>query len=130
VSVVTEAAKADAMPDNLLVALEEAGLGSGSAKKLTAIFECRREELRFNLRRTGLTGLRHLVDVEWRLDYHIRSSGTGVENVPVYLVALQTKGADGSIESQKLTLSQEQMLDFLATVKDANKQIDRILTLN
>ena len=41
-----------------------------------------------------------------------------------------TQGADGSIESQKLTLSQEQMLDFLATVKDANKQIERILTLN
>ena len=35
-------------------------------------------------------GQRSIVDLKWRLDYHVRSSTTGVEHVPVYFVSLKT----------------------------------------
>ena len=80
------------------------------------------------LKSTGLRQ-RSIVGCEWRLDYLVRSSTTGVEHVPFYFVSLKVKAADGvAVESEDFTCSQEQMLDLLATVRDATKQVERILS--
>ena len=76
---------------------------------------------------TGLRGT-HIIGCDWRLDYHVRSSATGIEHVPVYFVSLKTKGSDGTLGSTDFTCSMEQMQDLLSIVRDATKQLDRILT--
>lgn len=68
-----------------------------------------------------------MVDLTWRLDYLVRSSTTGVEHVPVYFVNLKTKDADGSLGSEDFSCSQEQMHDLLGVVRDAAKQVERLL---
>lgn len=78
--------------------------------------------------RAAAIGHAQVVDLAWRLDYHVRSSTTGVVNRPVYLVTLKTMERDGTPRDHEFTCSLEQMQDLAAIVRDANKQVDRILS--
>ena len=74
---------------------------------------------------TGI-GQLTLVDFTWRLDYHVRSSATGIEHVPVYFVSMKTKAPNGEYGQKDFTLSHEQMQDMLATARDAIKAVERL----
>mmetsp|Transcript_4196 Transcript_4196/g.8098 ORF Transcript_4196/g.8098 Transcript_4196/m.8098 type:complete len:196 (-) Transcript_4196:91-678(-) len=126
-SVLIEGAKSDCTAENMGTVLEEAGVGKEIASGVARAFEGEKSQLRWMLRCTGLGSQRSVVDLAWRLDYLVRSSTTGIEHVPVFFVSLKTKGADGSLGSEEFTCSQEQMHDLLATVKDASKQVERLL---
>lgn len=86
-------------------------MSGGSAKFLGACFEPCKPQLRWMLAGTsvgggttdgrgtaaalsfsgGSGGSGAVCGLEWRLDYMVRSSTTGVEHVPVYFVSLKTK---------------------------------------
>lgn len=82
----------------------------------------------------------HIVDVDWRLDYFIRSSNMEKVNTPVYLLSLKTKTTrELSTESSEngrnneninFTCTQEQLQDLLFKLKDAVKQVERSSNLN
>lgn len=68
-----------------------------------------------------------LVDVDWRLDYHVRSKLGGKENKPVYFLVLKVR-EHGLIRDIQMMASLEDVQDLAGKVKDALKQVDRVLT--
>eukprot|EP01116_Phalansterium_solitarium_P004254 TRINITY_DN15200_c0_g1_i1.p1 TRINITY_DN15200_c0_g1~~TRINITY_DN15200_c0_g1_i1.p1 ORF type:complete len:218 (+),score=70.27 TRINITY_DN15200_c0_g1_i1:36-656(+) len=79
-----------------------------------------------------------IVGVDWRLDYYIKSNTLEKINVPLYLIAINTKknkdasaseDPDSSTEEQiKFTCSLEQLQDLVTRLKDAVKQVERTAT--
>mmetsp|Transcript_15016 Transcript_15016/g.18578 ORF Transcript_15016/g.18578 Transcript_15016/m.18578 type:complete len:217 (+) Transcript_15016:226-876(+) len=70
-----------------------------------------------------------VVDVQWRMDYQIRSSITGKLNEPVYYVKLKTlneKNKPGPDATFQCSL--QQLEDLVQQLQDAQKQVERILT--
>ena len=103
----------------------DAGVGSETAQQVGKSFLAGKARLRWMLGCTGI-GQLTLVDFTWRLDYHVRSSATGIEHVPVYFVSMKTKAPNGEYGQKDFTLSHEQMQDMLATVRDAIKAVERL----
>lgn len=61
----------------------------------------------------------HVVDIDWRLDYHIRSSGIERIDEPVWVVTLKTVERNGENGSIQFTCNRDEMQDLLARLKDA-----------
>jgi len=62
------------------------------------------------------------------LDYAIRSKRLGKDNAPLFFVALKVK--DGSSMRDVVFLaSLEEMQDLLSKVRDAVKQVERVLNV-
>jgi len=76
-----------------------------------------------------LTGISapQLVDVDWRLDYHVRSKLGGKENKPIYFLVLKVR-EHGLIRDIQMVASLEDIQDLAGKVKEALKQVDRVLT--
>ncbi|KAL0477127.1 commd3 [Acrasis kona] len=64
-----------------------------------------------------------LVDVDWRLDYVVKSSSVQKTNEPVY--TLNFRFDDG--EAMKLSCTVEQLQDLHSKMRDAVKQVERTL---
>mmetsp|Transcript_51154 Transcript_51154/g.65468 ORF Transcript_51154/g.65468 Transcript_51154/m.65468 type:complete len:116 (+) Transcript_51154:351-698(+) len=112
----------------MIAVLEEARITTPIAQRVANSFETVKPKLRWMLKCTGF-GQRSIVDLKWRLDYHVRSSTTGVEHVPAYFVSLKTVEADGvTFGNEDFTCSQEQMHDLVSVVRDATKQVERMLS--
>ncbi|KAJ8598129.1 hypothetical protein CTAYLR_007411 [Chrysophaeum taylorii] len=117
-------ARLDAGASQVVSSLEENGL-TDSAKIgfFGAAFERAKPAIRLELDATLGVVLPKLVDIDWRLDYVVRSSDDGPA-VPVYYVTLHV--ASENNDTIDLALSVEQMQDLLLTVRDANHQAARL----
>ncbi len=67
-----------------------------------------------------------LVNLSWRLNYDVRSKHGGRENVPSFLVTLELKDR-GFMRYVDLVMTSEQLQDMNMKMRDALKQVDRIL---
>lgn len=67
-----------------------------------------------------------IVDIDWRIDYTVRSKQGGRENKPLFFVSLKVKDR-GIITSIDMIASEAELQDMLNKVKDAVKQVERIL---
>jgi hypothetical protein len=67
------------------------------------------------------------VGIDWRIDYSIRSKSTGKDNVPMFFVSLKVLDND-KINNINFIANLEEMHDLLAKVRDAVKQVERVLT--
>jgi COMM domain containing 3 len=56
-----------------------------------------------------------IVDIDWRLDYSIRSKHGGRNNIPMYFVCLKVKDR-GLMRNVEMIASLEEMQDLLASV--------------
>lgn len=65
------------------------------------------------------------MDLDWRLDYHIRSSASGMAHQPVFIVSAKLEDASGRVRTRQFTCNTVQMEELLARVQDAAKQVDR-----
>lgn len=65
--------------------------------------------------------------IDWRIDYAIRSKATGKDNVPMFYISLKVLGDDNQINNINFIASLEEMQDLLAKVRDAVKQVERVL---
>lgn len=124
-SVLTLAARQDYSALLMTSALEENNVGSEAAKHVSKAFLAGKSQLRWMLMCTGI-GQQTLTDFDWRLDYHVRSSATGLEHVPVYFVSLKTKAAHGEYGQKDFTCSHEHMQDMMSAVRDAIKSVERL----
>lgn len=70
--------------------------------------------------------LSRVVGLDWRLDYHIRSSESGTAHQPVFIVSVKLQEPSGEITRKQFTCSTVQMEQLLARVQDAAKQIERV----
>jgi hypothetical protein len=66
------------------------------------------------------------VDIDWRLDYNVRSKQGGRENKALYFVSIKVKDR-GITRSIDLIANQEELQDMFNKVRDAVKQVERVL---
>lgn len=124
-TVLFEAARLQAAPQQLNQVLIEQGLGTEIATLVTTLFEQNRDIL---IQRIASTVISHpsLVNISWRLNYDVRSKHGGRENVPSFLVTLELKDR-GFIRYVDMVMNAEQLQDMNSKMRDAIKQVDRIL---
>lgn len=67
--------------------------------------------------------------VDWRLDHSVKSKSAGRENAPLFFVALKVRDR-GVLRSVELLASLEEMQDLLSKVRDAVKQVERVLNMS
>lgn len=70
--------------------------------------------------------LDRVIDLDWRLDYHIRSSDSGAAHQPLYIVSVKMQSHDGSVRSKQFTCNIVQMEELLLRVQDAARQVERV----
>lgn len=130
-ALVADAARLDAGPSQVTSTLEENGLLSPSKTAFVGrLFTEKKVAVRIGLGLTLGASIPRLVDIDWRLDYVVRSSDTSQAVVPVYYVKLRVEqrgsSDDATHDAIELSLTVEQMQDFLLTVRDANHQAARL----
>ena len=108
--------------------LEENGFDGGKITAFAAAYDARVARIRDILALTGLGATPSIVGLNWRLDYHVRSSSAGRANVPVYFIRVSTKSAAGELKDIEFTCNKAQLQDLLAKVRDATKQIERMMS--
>ena len=127
-------ARVDAGVAAAAAALEEGGLDAAGSAAGSEAYGGRRADLRAALAAVGAAPLPRLSGLDWRLDYVVRASDGAPKLVPVYYVTLRLaadgagdgRGAAPRDDAATLTLSVEQMSDFLLMVRDANHQAQRL----
>jgi glycyl-tRNA synthetase (class II) len=75
----------------------------------------------------------HIVGIDWRLDYYIKSHTLEKANTPMYFISLKTQSPHNMNNTQQenedskveFTASLEQMQDLINKLKDAAKQVER-----
>jgi hypothetical protein len=85
-----------------------------------------------------------IIGIDWRIDYSIRSKSTGKDNIPMFYVSLKvletnthsnsssisnngSSNADNKVNNINFIASLEEMHDLLSKIRDAVKQVERIL---
>ncbi|KAJ4461585.1 hypothetical protein PAPYR_2186 [Paratrimastix pyriformis] len=68
----------------------------------------------------------HIVDVEWRLDYHIKSNSLERIDTPSFVVNLKVL-EDGTPRDVVFCCTHEEMQDLVQKLKEASTQIDRTI---
>lgn len=126
-ALVADTARLDAGPAQVTSTLEENGLVSPSKTGFVGrLFAEKKAAVRLGLGLTLGASMRRFVDIDWRLDYVVRSSDASQKVVPVYYVKLLVDSPGNEEDSVEMSLSVEQMQDFLMTVRDANHQAGRL----
>jgi len=79
--------------------------------------------LRSQLARTGFN-FPHVVDVDWRLDYYVRSDAVDKANRPLYFIRLKAK--DAAPKQVEFTCTVEQLQDLVNKLQDATHSLNRL----
>eukprot|EP01133_Synstelium_polycarpum_P010860 gene10860-12650_t len=86
------------------------------------------EDTLFAIRKTlSITNFHfpHVIDVNWRLDYFMKSNSMEKINTPVYLVNLTTEKEEGEKGHIEFACTLDQLQDLVFKLRDAQKQIER-----
>ncbi|OXU28413.1 hypothetical protein TSAR_011333 [Trichomalopsis sarcophagae] len=83
-----------------------------------------KDQLQESLESIG-NSLPHIIDVDWRLDYCIKSSINSPAGVPIYNVSLSTI-KHGNIENVKFTCTVQQLQDLVYKLKDAARHTEKL----
>lgn len=105
--------------------LSEQSVHADVASVITGLYTEHNALLRQHIETTGISAPT-VVGVDWRLDYAIRSKNSGRESAPVFYVCLKVKDR-GLYRDIKMMASLEELQDMLSKLRDANKQVERVL---
>mmetsp|Transcript_14526 Transcript_14526/g.21874 ORF Transcript_14526/g.21874 Transcript_14526/m.21874 type:complete len:186 (+) Transcript_14526:126-683(+) len=121
-----EAAKVRADPQQIKDLFVEHSLSSDIAGLVVDLYTQHGDSIISHLESTGISAPA-IVDIDWRLDYSVRSKHGGRNNTPMYFVTLKVKDR-GLLRNVDMMASLEEMQDLLASVRDAVKEVDRIMS--
>lgn len=121
-SLFVEAARVDADAATLGALLEECRLSGGKAEAIVQSFVAHKSHLRLALRSSS-EDVPHLVDVAWRLDFHLKSNSLEKVHEPSFLLELKVDNGPRR-ESVQLACSTAQLQDLVAKLKDAAKSME------
>lgn len=113
-----EAAKRDYDAELFHSLLVEHGVGPAPSEAVRDAYAARREDLRALLRRSTFH-LPHVVDVDWRLDYHIKDAQVDKVDEPLWYITLKTVDDTGATKDVVFTCNRNEMQQLLDKVKDA-----------
>lgn len=128
-SLVADTVRNDATADETRGNLEEAGLDAAQCEAFQRALEKGRSSVAASLAQVGIA-FDSIVDIDWRLDYTVRTSAGGSVREPLYFVALKTRRPTGELGDIQFTCTLEQMQDFHSKVQDATRQVSRLLHLS
>lgn len=116
------------------------GLSDALSRKISSFYQKHRVVLIDYIEKSGSTVgvVPEIVDIDWRLDYALNSRNSSARTplppTPQFFVTLTVRdhrGADksgyGVLREIQMIANEEELQDMLAKVRDAVKQIDRIL---
>jgi len=124
VALVLEGAKVNADHTILRGILEEHKVPTNRIELLLDRYNEAKPHLRKSLSQTNFHHP-HLVDVDWRLDYIIKSNSVEKINTPIYRVALKAEENEGETGRIEFACTLEQLQDLVFKLRDATKQIER-----
>ena len=124
------AAKEDADAETFQATLTDARVPAAVAKSAAEAYAAAKDRLRAEqLAHVSSVRRPRVVDVEWRLDYYLKSNAIEHINVPVYFVRLVTVDTDGKQGSVEFTCTIEELQDLIVSLRDATKQTERTAAL-
>jgi polycomb group RING finger protein 4 len=121
-----ECAKVNAAPQQMKGILKEQTVTDEVSNILVELYTQHQSNLAEHILMTGIAPPR-IVDIDWRLDYNVRSKQGGRENKPLFFVSLRVKdrGIDRNID---MIASQNELQDWVSKTRDAVKQVERVLS--
>ena len=123
-------AKEDADAETFQATLTDARVPAAVAKSAAEAYAAAKDRLRAEqLAHVSSVRRPRVVDVEWRLDYYLKSNAIEHINVPVYFVRLVTVDTDGKQGSVEFTCTIEELQDLIVSLRDATKQTERTAAL-
>lgn len=128
-SLFLEAAKYNAEASELGSVLDEAQLEGARAKAVGAAYAKHRAELRQQLLSTAFS-YPQIVDVQWRLDQRARTKQLQRVGDNRFLISIVTAGgvlSEGERSTVEFVCTKEELQDLVGKLKDATKQVDRLL---
>ncbi|KAK0047140.1 COMM domain-containing protein 3 [Biomphalaria pfeifferi] len=126
VTLVIEAAKHDSTAENLSTFLEDCKYTVDRISTFNKIFLSQKSHIQLLLGKVG-SSFPHIVDVEWRLDYYIKSNNLEKIDSAVYLINLKTEEPDEqTIKDIQFSCTLEQLQDLVGKLKDATKCMEKI----
>jgi len=143
VSFLLEGAKQNYDPVQMKGVLEEQEVVEQRREYIVKLYGDTKSTIREVLSSFTGFGFPHVVDVDWRLDYFMKSNTLEKVNSPVYFISLKTKRSknleekrenedeegepekDVSLGKAEFSCSLEQLQDLLTKLKDAVKQVER-----
>ncbi|KAH3719624.1 COMM domain-containing protein 3-like [Dreissena polymorpha] len=126
VTLVAEAAKHDLDTSSISSLLEECKFNNERIETFNKIYTAKKQLVQILLSGVGTTP-RHIVDVDWRLDYYIKNNHLEKVNEAVYLVSLKTEVSESpGLKEVQFSCTQEQLQDLVGKLKDACKCLEKI----
>jgi len=123
--VVLEASKFNLDSPGLTVILEDCKIDAKRIELFLKGYESKKTDIRAMLGASTFN-LPHIVDVDWRLDYYVKSKKLEKVNKLEYLLELKTQENDGKEENIMFSTTVEQLQDLVNKLKDAQKSIQTI----
>mmetsp|Transcript_15075 Transcript_15075/g.23698 ORF Transcript_15075/g.23698 Transcript_15075/m.23698 type:complete len:198 (-) Transcript_15075:93-686(-) len=132
VGVILEAGKRNADPIFMRGVLSDYLKNTTKVDFFVEQYTIHKRELIAVLSTTGFN-FPHIIDVNWRLTFHMKSQSIEKENKPVYLLRFDTKtpgktpiDSENTNESVEFACNGWELLDLVQKLKDAAKQFDRV----
>ncbi|XP_065839968.1 COMM domain-containing protein 3-like [Oscarella lobularis] len=122
VTLIVEGAKNDAESDDLTHYLEDCKFSPEKSQKLGKMFHKHKPEIRALLGRSR-TLVPRVIDIDWRLDYYMKSKQLERINQPTYIINIKTDLQDA--KPVQFACSMEQLQDLVAKLKDAARSLEK-----
>lgn len=123
-----ESARVHATAEQLASLLKEQLVDSDISTYIVDIYSTHFDSLVKHMESTCISAP-EIVGLDWRLDYSLTSKNGGRVNAPMYLVTLRMKER-GLVREIDMIASREEVQDMLSKLKDAVKQVERLLNQN
>jgi len=120
-----EATRVRAAPEQLKAILTESSVSDEYADILSELYSQHQDTLIAHIETTGIAAPA-IVGLDWRLDYSVRSKHGGRENAPMFFVSLRVKDR-GVLKDIDMIATREEVQDLLSSVRDAVKQVERLV---
>ncbi|EGG17012.1 COMM domain-containing protein 3 [Cavenderia fasciculata] len=124
ITFILESMKLNIDNDTISSILEEQKLTSNRINVIIQYFTNNRTKLRKYLSITNFH-YPHIIDVNWRLDYFMKSNSIEKVNTPVYMINLTTEKEEGQKGQVEFACTLDQLQDLVFKLRDAQKQIER-----
>lgn len=122
-TLLVESVKTNTDESDVSALLEECKWTPDRVDLFTKLLKINRKDIQTTLARLDST-YPHIVDVDWRLDYCIKSNYLEKINQSSYLISLKTQ-EPGKHDSLEFSCSVEQLQDLVGKLKDATKSIEK-----
>eukprot|EP01132_Coremiostelium_polycephalum_P003842 gene3842-4786_t len=124
ITFILESMKVNSDQNSISNLLEEHKLSNDRIQIILGYFK----EYRVSIRKTlSITNFHfpHIIDINWRLDYFMKSNSIEKVNTPVYIVNLTTEQEEGGKGKVEFACTLDQLQDLVFKLRDAQKQIER-----